>query len=151
MNRRRRDIGKKEAALTSRTEIKVRFSEVDSMQVVWHGEYVRYFEDGREAFGRDYPGIGYLDFHACGYTAPIVDLQLQYLRPLTIGETATVETRYIVTEAAKLCFEYEIRRDADGEVAARGSSVQVFVGADGVMCLTNPPFYEEWKERWLKK
>lgn len=151
MIRRRRDIGKAEAALTSRTEIKVRFSEVDSMQVVWHGEYVRYFEDGREAFGRDYPGLGYLDFHSNGYTAPIVDLQLQYLRPLTIGETATVEVRYIGTEAAKLCFEYEIRRNADGEVAARGSSVQVFVDADGIMCLANPPFYEEWKRRWLKK
>lgn len=39
------------AALTDRTSLRVRFSEVDSMQIVWHGEYVRYFEDGREAFG----------------------------------------------------------------------------------------------------
>ncbi len=35
-----------QAALTDRTTIKVRFSEIDSMQIVWHGEYVRYFEDG---------------------------------------------------------------------------------------------------------
>lgn len=41
-----------QAALTDRTTIKVRFSEIDSMQIVWHGEYVRYFEDGREAFGK---------------------------------------------------------------------------------------------------
>ena len=40
-----------EAALTNRTTLRVRFSEVDSMEVVWHGEYVRYMEDGREAFG----------------------------------------------------------------------------------------------------
>ena len=39
------------AALTNRTTFRVRFSEIDSMQIVWHGEYVRYFEDGREAFG----------------------------------------------------------------------------------------------------
>ena len=38
------------AALTNRTTFRVRFSEIDSMQIVWHGEYVRYFEDGREAF-----------------------------------------------------------------------------------------------------
>ena len=46
---------------------KVSFYEMDPMQVVWHGEYVRYLEDGREAFGRRYPGIGYLDFYnSCG-------------------------------------------------------------------------------------
>lgn len=151
MIKRRRDIGKAVAALSAKAEIKVRFSEVDSMQVVWHGEYVRYFEDGREAFGMMYPGLGYMDFYSNGYTAPIVDLQLQYLRPLSINDTATVNIRYIETEAAKLCFEYEIRRDADGEIAARGSSVQVFVDSDGNMCLNNPPFYEEWKERWLKR
>lgn len=42
------------AALTNRTTFRVRFSEIDSMQIVWHGEYVRYFEDGREAFGKQY-------------------------------------------------------------------------------------------------
>lgn len=151
MIKRRRDIGKNKAALTAKAVIKVRFSEVDSMQVVWHGEYVRYFEDGREAFGLMYPGIGYMDFYSNGYTAPIVDLQLQYLRPLSINETATVEIRYIETKAAKLCFEYEIRRTSDGEIAARGSSVQVFVDSEGNMCLNNPPFYEEWKKRWLKQ
>lgn len=151
MIKRRRDIGKKEAALISTAEIKVRFSEVDSMQVVWHGEYVRYFEDGREAFGRKYSGLGYMDFYSNGYTAPVVDLQLQYLRPLSINETATVEIHYIETEAAKLCFEYEIRRNTDGEIAVRGSSVQVFVDSEGNMCLNNPPFYEEWKKRWLNR
>jgi len=150
MIKRRRDIGRAQSALTTRTEIKVRFSEVDSMRIVWHGAYVRYFEDGREAFGREYPGVGYMDFYANGYTAPIVDLQLQYLRPLTIDDTAVVEIRYMETEAAKLCFEYEIRRNSDGEVAVRGSSVQVFVDPDGTMCLNNPPFYEDWKKRWLK-
>ena len=56
--KRNRKIGSVTPALTNTTKTTVRFSEVDSMQVVWHGEYVRYFEDGREAFGRKYPGIG---------------------------------------------------------------------------------------------
>ncbi len=34
-----------EASLVGKTSLRVRFSEVDSMQIVWHGEYVRYFED----------------------------------------------------------------------------------------------------------
>lgn len=147
--KRNRKIGTAEAALTDEVRTVVRFSEVDSMRVVWHGAYVRYFEDGRESFGRRYSGIGYLDFHANGYTAPIVDLQLQYLAPLKVNDVALIETRYIDTPAAKLCFEYVIRRESDGCVVAKGSSVQVFVDGNGDMCLNNPPFFEQWKERWL--
>ena len=148
---RNRKIGTKPADLISTTQTTVRFSEVDSMQVVWHGEYVRYFEDGREAFGREYPGLGYLDFYANGYTAPIVDLQLQYISPLTVNDVAIIETRYIDTVAAKLCFEYIIRRQSDNRLVARGSSVQVFVDASGNMDLNIPSFFDEWKKRWLKK
>ena len=36
-------------------------------------------------------------------------------------------------------------------VVARGSSVQVFIDAEGNMCLNNPEFFEEWKRRWLTK
>ena len=149
--RRNRKIGTKSADLVSTTQTTVRFSEVDSMQVVWHGEYVRYFEDGREAFGREYPGLGYLDFYANGYTAPIVDLQLQYISPLTVNDVAIIETRYIDTVAAKLCFEYIIRRQSDNRLVARGSSVQVFVDASGNMDLNIPSFFDGWKKRWLKK
>ena len=149
--KRNRKIGTQKAALSNTTCTTVRFSEVDSMQVVWHGEYVRYFEDGREAFGRKYPGVGYMDFYANGYTAPIVDIQLQYISPLTVNEVAVIETHFIDTPAAKLCFEYIIHRQSDGALVARGSSVQVFVDSDGNMCLNTPTFFDEWKKRWIKQ
>lgn len=149
--KRNRKIGSQFPALVNRTQMRVRFSEVDSMHIVWHGEYVRYFEDGRESFGREYSGIGYLDFYAHGYTAPIVDLQLQYVSPLTINDVAIVETRYINVDAAKLCFEYLIYRQCDGALVARGSTVQVFVNANGNMELNNPDFYVAWKKKWLEK
>lgn len=138
----------KNIALISQTRLRVRFSEVDSMQIVWHGEYVRYFEDGREAFGREFQGLGYMDMYESGYTAPMVDMTLQYKRPLRCNDTAIVETRYIATEGAKICFEYEIRRESDAEVAATGSSMQVFLDADGVLQLNSPEFYTKWREKW---
>ena len=85
---------------------------------MWHGEYVRYFEDGREAFGREFAGLGYMDIHASGYTAPIVELQLQYKKPLRVNDTAVVETRYIATEAAKMCI-----RDRGGHRQRHGGPV----------------------------
>lgn len=135
-------------ALRSQTRLRVRFSEVDSMQIVWHGEYVRYFEDGREAFGREFEGLGYMDLYKSGYTAPMVDMSLQYKRPLRCNDTAIIETRYIATEGAKICFEYEVRRESDGEIAATGSSIQVFLDGDGALQLNAPEFYIKWKEKW---
>ena len=135
-------------ALTNKTSIRVRFSEVDAMQVVWHGEYVRYFEDGREAFGRHY-GIGYTNIVDEGYLVPIVELNVYFKQSLKFGETATVETRYIPCEAAKILFEYTIYRDYDQAVMATGSSVQVFLDKQTQQLeLNNPEFYTLWKKRW---
>ncbi len=138
----------KSIKLRHKTSLRVRFSEVDSMQIVWHGEYVRYMEDGREAFGREFKGLGYMDIYDSGYTAPIVDIQLQYKRSLKCNDLAVVEVKYVDTDAAKICFEYEIRNEQTGEVVATGSSMQVFVATNGELELTTPKFYAEWKERW---
>ena len=134
-------------ALTNRTTFKVRFSEIDSMQIVWHGEYVRYFEDGREAFGKQY-GLDYMSIYREGYMVPIVDLTCQFKQSLSFGEEAIVETRYIACEAAKVKFEYVIYRAIDQSVVATGSTMQVFLNLNKELELTNPPFYMEWKKKW---
>ena len=135
-----------EAALTNRTTLRVRFSEVDSMEVVWHGEYVRYMEDGREAFGRQY-GIGYTEIRDAGYVVPIVELNIQYKQSLKYRRFR--EKWYIRTEAAKILFEYIIFRESDGAVVATGSSTQVFVDSrTGELELNNPDFYQAWREKW---
>ena len=92
-----------------------------------------------------------MDIYASGYTAPIVELHLQYRKPLKVNDTAVVETRYIATEAAKVCFEYTIRSATDGEVVAEGSSTQVFLDSRGELQLLAPEFYRKWKERWEVK
>ncbi len=140
-----------EPALINRTPVAVRFSEVDSMQIVWHGEYVKYFEDGREAFGREFEGLGYMDIYASGYLAPIVELQLEYKRSLKVNERAVVETQYIDSQGAKILFEYIIRRDGDNEVIATGRSTQVFLDTAGELVLLSPEFYLNWKRRWIAK
>lgn len=137
-----------DAPLINRTQIRVRFSEVDSMHVVWHGEYTRYLEDGRESFGREF-GIGYLDISEAGYAVPIVELNLKYKQSLVYGDSLIVETRYIPTDAAKILLEYIIYRESDQVVAAVGSSTQVFIDkTSGELVLNTPDFYKEWKRKW---
>ena len=60
-----RSKSKKEISHTS--EVRVRFAECDPLGIVWHGNYIQYFEDGREAFGRHH-GISYLDQKANNFS-----------------------------------------------------------------------------------
>jgi acyl-CoA thioester hydrolase len=131
--------------LVKEIEVKVRFSEVDSMGIIWHGAYVKYFEDAREAFGKEF-GLGYLYMHSNGFYAPLVDLSFQFKKPLKYDDLLLVKITYIPTEAAKIIFEYEIRNAETGELCTTGKSVQVFLDADYQLALFNPPFYEKWKQ-----
>ncbi len=134
------------AELISKTDIFVRFSEVDSMAVVWHGNYVKYIEDGREAFGRQY-GLGYNDVYAAGYMTPIVKMELNYLKTTSYGEELSIESKLIPTDAAKVVFEYRVFRKSDNALVLKAKTVQVFMDLEGNMELTNPEFYLKWKKK----
>ncbi len=133
--------------LTDRKEISVRFSEVDSMKIVWHGNYLKYFEDGRESFGLRY-NLGYLEVYRHNVMIPIVKVNCDFKKPLVYGDELFVETKYIPTEAAKIVFEYVVSRKKDGEIMATGSSTQVFLTPEGELLLNSPAFYTGWKKKW---
>lgn len=109
---------------TSKT-IDIRFSEVDSMNVVWHGSYPLYFEDAREAFGAVY-GLSYMCIFDNGYFAPIVELTFHYKKAIKYGMHPRIDIIYHYTEAAKIVFDYEIHDPEDESLIATGHSVQVF-------------------------
>ena len=133
--------------LSSRTEVLVRFNEADPLGIVWHGHYIRYFEDGREAFGNMH-GLGYLDVYKQGFVIPIVSVHCEFKRSLRYGDRVIVETKYIPCEAAKMKFNYRLFNAVTGELVATGSSVQVFLDKEeSLLQLSNPPFFEEWKKK----
>lgn len=138
-----------EQTLSDRTEIIVRFNEADPLGIVWHGHYIRYFEDGRESFGEKY-GLRYLDCYKYGFVVPIVQIQCDYKRSLRYGERVIVETVYVPCDAAKLKFLYTLYNSATAEIVAKGSSVQVFLEkTNSVLQLTNPEFFDRWKKTHL--
>ncbi|HAO45420.1 MAG TPA: acyl-CoA thioesterase [Ferruginibacter sp.] len=133
--------------LSCTREILVRFNEADPLGIVWHGHYIRYFEDGREAFGETH-GLKYLDVYQQGFVIPVVNVQCDFKKSLRYGDRVVVETKYIPCEAAKMKFSYRLYNSATGELVATGSSVQVFLSKDdSVLQLSNPPFFEEWKKK----
>lgn len=118
------------------------------MRVVWHGSYAKYFEDAREAFGKEY-GISYQQIESNGYFAPIVDMSFKFKKPLRYGMNPFITITYIPTEAAKIVFEYVINDSVTGEVMATGHTVQVFMNTNYELEILTPSFYEGWKRLYV--
>jgi acyl-CoA thioester hydrolase len=138
-----------EKKLVCNTEVLVRFNEADPLGIVWHGHYIRYFEDGREHFGMQY-GIGYLDFFNIGFVIPVVNIECSFKKSLRYGDTVIVETSFIPCPAAKILFSYRLFNKKTKELVATGHSVQVFLDKEhSSLQLLNPPFFEEWKRKHL--
>ncbi len=136
----------KRKRLISRVETKTRFSEVDSMGIVWHGNYCKYLEDGRESFGEKYQ-LGYYDVLKHGFMPPIVKLDIDYKQMIKYGESIIIETEYIISKAAKIIFKYKIFNAATNSVALTAKSTQIFINEQGELQLTNPDFYIEWQKK----
>ena len=132
--------------LSDNTEVTVRFSELDAMGIVWHGNFVKYMEDGRESFGRRY-GLGYYDLYEQGLQIPLVKLDIDYKLQLKYGERIVIETTWMNCDAAKILFRYRMLRKADGAVLMMARTTQVFLNMQGELELTNPEYYMEWKRR----
>lgn len=135
-------------ALTASLQVRVRFNETDPLGIVWHGNYIKYFEEGREAFGRKY-GISYLDIKHEGYATPIVKSVCEHKKMVKYGEVIRIETQYVPCAAAKMQFQYFIYNQND-ELVCTGETVQVFTAlANNSLSLYNPDFYQRWKEHFL--
>jgi len=129
--------------------IPVKFNEIDSMRCVWHGSYAIYLEDGRESFGRHYPGIGYADIERSGIYAPVYDLHIRYRAPLGINDVALIHTTYVYHPGARLDYRYEIYRERDGELCAEADTTQLFITPDGQLMTETPDYYLQWQEKYL--
>ena len=128
-------------------DFQVPFYDLDGIQMVWHGNYVKYMEDAREKFGANY-GFEYLHIFNSGYLAPVADMRIKYRNSARISEVLTMKITYVPSRAAKMVFEYLITRKSDNAVIIEAETSQLFVTREGVFEVSTPGFYAEWKKRW---
>lgn len=134
-----------EKVLAAEKRIEIRFSEVDMMNIVWHGSYPLYLEDAREAFGDKY-GLSYKLYIKENIFAPIVKMSMEYKHPLRFGMEPVVKITYRPTESAKIIFDYEILDPDSGMVFLTARSMQVFMDRNYKLLWYSPDFYTEWKK-----
>ena len=134
--------------LQAEVELVVPFFDVDSMEVVWHGHYAKYFEEARCAL-LDKLGHNYRQMREAGYAWPIIDLQLRYIRGARFGQKIVVRADLVEWEN-RLKIHYLVSDAATGERMTRGSSVQVAVDiASREMLLASPKVFVAAVEKAL--
>lgn len=113
------------------TSITVRFNEVDSYQVAWHGEYVAWMEVGRLNLSHRF-GLAPSHLMELGYVGPVVQLEVKYLQPARYNDTLIIRTTLEPTDAATLVFICEIV-GTDGVRLATGRVVHALTDTVGVL------------------
>lgn len=126
------------ARLTCEIEVVPAFYDIDVMEVVYHGHYVRYLELARSAlmaqFAYDYPRM-----RESGYAWPVVDMHLKYVRPAVFGQKLKV-TATITEWENRLRVDYVMRDVQTGHKVNQAYTIQVAVDiATREMCFVCPP------------
>ena len=121
-------------------ELSPAFHDLDPMDVVWHGHYLKYLELARcallQTFDYDYPQM-----RDSGYLWPIVDLRTKYLRSARFGQRLRVRAELTEWEM-RMRIDYLISDADSGEAITRAHTIQVAVDmASGEMCFATPEVF----------
>jgi acyl-CoA thioester hydrolase len=111
--------------LSHEIEVVPAFYDIDPMEIVWHGHYVKYLERARSAllarFDYDYAAM-----RDSGFVWPIVDMRLKYVRPAVLKQPLKVRAEIVEWEN-RLRIEYLIRDASTGAKLNKASTIQVAV------------------------
>ncbi|KKB38830.1 acyl-CoA thioesterase [Bacillus thermotolerans] len=132
----------------SEKEIEVRYAETDAMQVVYHGQYLVWFELGRTQLMEDL-GFRYADMEEEGYLAPVLDVQISYRKPFRYGEKAWVYTWIQEYNGVRTVYGYEIK-NRDGDVCITGTTSHTLVKKESFRPVSMKRTFPDWHEIYLK-
>ncbi len=128
---------RKAGVVATEIEFDVAFHDVDLVGVVWHGHYLKYFENARWAL-MDRLGFGFQRMVDSGYAWPVVELQAKYLHVARFGDRLRARAGLVEWES-RLVVNYLITRMADSARIARAQTVQVAVdGRNGELQFACP-------------
>ena len=104
---------------------RVRFYETDGMKVVYHGNYLNWFEEARVEYMRE-GGLCLNDLLAEGIVFPIVEMNVKYIKSAVYDDVVLINAYLREVNRVKLVFEYEVFRESTGELLATGRSVGTY-------------------------
>ncbi len=136
--------------LEAEIEFKIDFNDCDPMKIVWHGNYINYFERARCAL-LDKIGYNYIDMEESGYLFPVTEVRAKYMKSLRFGDFCRAKAILIEYENM-IKMNFELYNAKTGELTTKGTVSQMCVKADsGETQFVCPKCFTEKVEKLLKE
>ncbi|MFP4085532.1 MAG: acyl-CoA thioesterase [Desulfobacteraceae bacterium] len=107
------------------------YADTDRSQLVYHANYLRFFEYGRASFMRD-AGYPYREIEQNGYVYPIIELGITFHAPLYYDDSMWIHTHPAKLERVRLRFDYVITHEASGVIICKGFTRHCAINTAGV-------------------
>jgi acyl-CoA thioester hydrolase len=112
------------------TKIRVTYADTDAMGIVYHTNYIKWFEIGRAELLREL-GIPYSKIEIMGYNLPLTEVNCHYLYPARYDQVVLVETEILFLKRATVKFSYSIYDETKEKVLVEGESVHACLNKQG--------------------
>jgi acyl-CoA thioester hydrolase len=129
------------------SEIKVRYQETDQMGIVYHANYLVWFEVGRTDFFESI-GFKYAQMEEQGILAPVIDANIQYKTPVKYGEKVKVRTWVEYYDGLKVVYRYDVLHE-NGELAVTGTTTHVCVKNDSFRPISTRKKFPQLHEAYI--
>ncbi len=110
---------------THTIQFRVRYGETDQMGYVYYGNYAQYFEMGRVEWLRNL-GVSYKRMEASGIMLPVLNLNINYLKPAKYDNLLTLKTTLVKRPSVRIAFDFRLFNE-DQELLTEGHTSLVFI------------------------
>ncbi len=129
-------------------DIQVRYGETDQMGVVYHANYIIWFELGRTELIHSL-GLSYVEMEKQGIISPVIDVRASYKKPVRYGDDVKVRTHVKEYDGIRVTYAYEII-NGSGDICATGESVHICVMKDSFRPIAIRKHLPKWHEAYEK-
>jgi acyl-CoA thioester hydrolase len=130
----------------SSKEIQISYADTDMMGVIYHANYIKWFELGRTQLIKDV-GYDYLDMEKSGYYAPVYKLEITYKKPIRYGDKAIVKAWVEENHGLRTVYGYHLF-NGEEELCAEGTTTHIIVRKDDFKPVQFKKVFPEWFQRY---
>lgn len=132
----------KDYIVSESVDIEIPFFDVDTMDVTWHGHYIKYFEIARCALLNKI-GYNYQDMKKSGYAWPVVELRTKFIKPTVFSQKITVEA-FLAEYECRMKIQYVIKDKLTQEKLTAGYTIQVAIDMNKQqLCYSTPSVFTD--------
>lgn len=130
---------------TSETKLTVRYVETDKMGIVHHSNYYPWFELARGDFIKKI-GMKYSEMESLGLMMPLVESYCKYYEGAKYEDEIIIETSIEKITPVKVIFNYNVIRELDGKLLAKGKTTQTFIDKDFKIVNLKKKYSDLWEK-----